>query len=461
MNASPEKISKQAIVIIHGMGEQRPNATLRGFVRCLVKQMTQADPNDEDLDIFDKPDRVSGSYETRRMVIPRNEDIGRPTTHVYEFYWAHHLRDTKWKHILGWLGKLLFRSPNTIPLRLRRIFYTIWGLLLATGIGYFFLSRNPALQHTVKLIGGITWLTALFSALVAFINSSIVSSLGDAARYMSDSPDNIEERQKIRQEGVNLLKDLHESNDYQRIVVASHSLGTVVAYDLLRLLWVEYSETYDRSIAPFDQTALQEIEEAGSALSKLDPKDGQFSVRLNDFRNKQQACWKEQLSAGNKWLITDLVTMGSPLTYMDYLVLGSHAEFQERKKEKEYPVCPPYPDKYKNFLYHREVFLDAPAPDAKAPKLKLLNYSSLYGCIRWTNIYFCTDFIGGPLQGLLGNGIKDVEVPVPGKPQWLPFPFGHTRYWEDKPQTLTAMQAITEALQLNSNPAKGEDFPAQ
>ena len=454
MPQPPDNITKQAVVIIHGMGEQRPNATLRGFVRCLVKQISQSNTKDQQLEVFDKPDKVSGSYETRRMVIPRNEDIGRPTTHVYEFYWAHHLRDTKWKHILSWLGRLLFQWPHRIPARLRRVFYTVWGLLLATVLGYFFLSRNPAVQHTIKVISSITWLTALFSALVALLNSSIINSLGDAARYMSDSPDNIEERQKIRQEGISLLRDLHHSGDYQRIVVASHSLGTVVAYDLLRLLWVEFSETYNQSTPPFDQAALRNIEIAGDALSRSDPADPTFSARLDDFRDRQYSCWKEQLSAGNQWLITDLVTMGSPLTYMDYLVLNSHMEFEERKKEKEYPVCPPYPDKYKTFLYHREVDLAAMTPAGKPQKLKLLNYSSLYGCTRWTNIYFCTDFIGGPLQPLLGHGIKDIEVPVPHKPKWLPFPFGHTRYWEDNPRTLTAMQAIAEALQLNSNPAR-------
>jgi len=58
--------------------------------------------------------------------------------------------------------------------------------------------------------------------------------LGDAARYYRNAPANVAVRRKIRKQAVDTLENLHMSGDYDRIVVVAHSLGTVVAYDMLR-----------------------------------------------------------------------------------------------------------------------------------------------------------------------------------------------------------------------------------
>src|SRR5439155_3474313 len=42
---------------------------------------------------------------------------------------------------------------------------------------------------------------------------------GDAARYLSPLPQNIKLRQTIRSEGLKLLRTLHDSRDYDRIIV--------------------------------------------------------------------------------------------------------------------------------------------------------------------------------------------------------------------------------------------------
>ncbi len=58
--------------------------------------------------------------------------------------------------------------------------------------------------------------------------------LGDAARYFRNSPANVAVRRAIRKEAVDTLDQLHRSRLYDRIMVVAHSLGTVVAYDMLR-----------------------------------------------------------------------------------------------------------------------------------------------------------------------------------------------------------------------------------
>jgi hypothetical protein len=58
--------------------------------------------------------------------------------------------------------------------------------------------------------------------------------LGDAARYFRASPGNVLVRREIRKQAVDMLDTLHKWGTYDRIVIVAHSLGTVVAYDMLR-----------------------------------------------------------------------------------------------------------------------------------------------------------------------------------------------------------------------------------
>jgi hypothetical protein len=64
---------------------------------------------------------------------------------------------------------------------------------------------------------------------------------------------------------------------------------------------------------------------------------------------------------------------------------------------------------------------------------------------RWTNIYYSSDFVGGPMIPSFGFGIKDIEV----SRKFIPFyPAGHTDYWNKDSDTASA--AITNALHLQS-----------
>ena len=75
--------------------------------------------------------------------------------------------------------------------------------------------------------------TAVGALVVGVVDLVGLRFVGDAARYLSSSPSNIKMRQEIRSEGVQLLRKLHEQG-YGRIVVVGHSLGSVIAYDILK-----------------------------------------------------------------------------------------------------------------------------------------------------------------------------------------------------------------------------------
>ena len=92
--------------------------------------------------------------------------------------------------------------------------------------------------------GWIFWsLNERYSAVIAFAIILIYLALyalflqpflGDAARYFRASPGNVTVRREIRRQAVNTLETLHKWGTYDRIVIVAHSLGTVVAYDMLR-----------------------------------------------------------------------------------------------------------------------------------------------------------------------------------------------------------------------------------
>lgn len=69
---------------------------------------------------------------------------------------------------------------------------------------------------------------------LALNRAFLTSFIGDAARYFRNAPSNVAVRREIRQQAVNTLEMLHSCGKYDRIIIVAHSLGTVVAYDMLR-----------------------------------------------------------------------------------------------------------------------------------------------------------------------------------------------------------------------------------
>src|SRR5277367_528100 len=97
-------MGKTAVIVIHGVGEQRPMGTVSGFTRFFAGSHFRS-----------KPDRKSELFELRRLstyaaeeskeVKTARQEVGDtyPTDTVfYEFYWAYHYRDTKSALVVRW-----------------------------------------------------------------------------------------------------------------------------------------------------------------------------------------------------------------------------------------------------------------------------------------------------------------------------------------------------------------------
>src|SRR3546814_8122774 len=75
---------------------------------------------------------------------------------------------------------------------------------------------------------------AVVSALASLIASRWFAPIaGDAARYFSPDPDNVEARQKIRLAGIQVIEKLTASKAYDRIIVVGHSLGSAIGLDIV------------------------------------------------------------------------------------------------------------------------------------------------------------------------------------------------------------------------------------
>ena len=87
----------QAVIVIHGIGEQKPMDTLRGFVDAVLPKPKKGEK------YFSKPDRMSESFELRKL-----QDRDQPRTRFFEYYWAYKVEGTDISHVLNWIKTSLY-----------------------------------------------------------------------------------------------------------------------------------------------------------------------------------------------------------------------------------------------------------------------------------------------------------------------------------------------------------------
>lgn len=450
---------RQAVVLIHGIGEQKPMDTLRAFVGGVLGETDDAGKQGERY--WSKPDRISELFELRRL-----DSTGRGKTHFYEYYWAYNVEGTKLSHLGEWLVDLLFRKPRDIPQSMR----TIWGLswlitiLVAamivvggiTGVASWIRSQPPFSIWWALAVGGLV-----------LVQYFLVQFVGDAARYLSPHPRNIALRQKIRAEGIQLLRRLHRSGEYDRIIIVGHSLGSVIGYDIITRLWHECHSKMDpdkpatrRRLAagePIQPIIRDEIPRTGEALSANSGDEA-----LRKFISSQHRGFLEQRALDNPWLISDFVTLGIPLAHGMLLLARSKEEFEARKRQRELPTCPPVLDK-KGYCYPSPVIYEI--GDKKLTPL-VLHHAAPFAVTQWKNIYFPAhlgllgDIVGGPLRPVFGNGVMDIAVTSRRWGGLAKYTLrAHTLYWKKEPSDATgkidkegppaALDALRKALSLN------------
>ena len=299
------------------------------------------------------------------------------------------------------------------------------------------------------------WLLVFLTLFVFLAWAFLVPYVGDCARYLRDAPDNIQARNEIRQLGLQVLQDLHDQRSrdgtprYDRIVVVAHSLGTVIAYDVLRAFFVEQIAKIrlgDGSIAAFREVealAGQGIRPGLHGVAPVhgglvwQPIDGASPPGAAEYQDKVRETFavfsSEQTAPGSDgamaspWRVSDFVTMGSPLTHAALLMTrtGTDGELAAKVAMREFPVAPPTlsPGEAERILF---------VPKDRSAGPPRLQHSALFALTCWTNLYFAQkravkgDFIGGPIPAQHSPGTMNVPLTTTIMGGY----FNHTHYWK-------------------------------
>ena len=292
---------------------------------------------------------------------------------------------------------------------------------------------------------------------------------------------NIAMRAAIRDRGLKLLKDIHDSGAYERVVVVAHSLGTVIAYDLIALLWAERGKALLIQETEPQFGKLRAVEETAHALEAA---GDDYESKLQGFRNAQRSFRRGLRSGGDdgtqktrtadeQWLISDFVTLGAPLTHAQFLLARDESDFKKKIARWLFPTSPP---QFQPIESEQLAKINArpmpPSPAILGPKGGLFSYfygapetwsmhhSAPSAAVRWTNIYdphrliFAGDIISGPLVPVFGKGIRDINLKeLRGQSPC----FSHTLYWSvPKDRTsatgLPQIEALQRAINLLDEP---------
>jgi hypothetical protein len=467
------------------MGEQRPMDTLRGFVRTVWELDSRITANGlrNPAEVWSRPDMRTGSLELRRITtrqsIPTVSFPNGIRSDFYELYWADLSGGSSWGQVRDWIVGLLLRNPFT---RLPRDVLLAWIILWILALAVVLFSLATVLPEKASIAGRYLWTYPPFvclagweawqlAAVAAFFafaaNWFVVPYFGRVVRYTRATPENIAARKNIRERGLALISELHKE-DYCRIVVVGHSLGSILAYDIISYFW---STRYDaRTVVEGTQefNALVKLEQAAADLARPDvvPTKEARTAFLSAQRNFSRSLRLRPRPASNapdsRWLITDLITLGSPLTHAEFLMANSADELRRHQADREFPVSPPL----RELLDDPEAIRKAEDAgfnlDPTSPRLLCfpfgsadkwqLHHAAPFAAVRWTNIHdpavlvMLGDIISGAVAPIYGPGVIDVDLrTVRGQS----FRFSHTRYWSMKGNPAPPhVKALRDALDL-------------
>ena len=334
---------RQAVVIVHGMGEQRPLDTLNEFIGAALDPGGHGKP-----EFYSRPDEVSDSYESRRYLarpLTVNGQEMHAQTEFYEYHWAHLMQGNRLEDLWPTFRRVIFLMPWFVPAGLRVVWALFWALAIVLAVLFVRYTRlgfdwsQLTITNLVGSVLGSGIVAILVSLALTYLATRITprwitSSFVDVVRYLDTSPRSYAVRKEIRAGMISLLKGLHDSRirgkpRYQRIVIVAHSLGTYIAYDAITFLWGQMNELHQKPMdlgedatgpkGGIPPNGLDQIEVAAAQV-------GAAGAGVESYRLAQQAIWRGLREEGNPWLITDFISLGSPMYFADRLVdKGPHA----------------------------------------------------------------------------------------------------------------------------------------
>ncbi|PWK15995.1 hypothetical protein [Tumebacillus permanentifrigoris] len=307
--------TKIAILITHGAGDQGELDTLDVCARNLVQSLQVA--RGRDLKLTHR--RLQGANGGQDYVQLTDNKRSNWEVDVHEYYWASRVeRQITLKETLGWMGK----ASDGAGIH---------------GVGPVLRGMSQLGALGEKLMP--KWLDPLYRSLMGMTAQMLVDYLGDVAVYTSG--DLRSKWHEVREDVLSgalekLLMLINE--DYDRIILVGHSLGSVVLYD---------------------------------ALNRL-------NLNMND----------DAVLAAKRHKLFELITLGSPLD-MTALYLAEHIGEHEYVKRLIVDHVNGFRRRWPEVSAPQGTVLTSYVTDCLAH-------------LRWTNYWDVLDPIGGPLNEYLG-----------------------------------------------------------
>ncbi|MXO89306.1 hypothetical protein [Pontixanthobacter aquaemixtae] len=473
---------RQAVVIVHGMGEQRPLDTLFRFANAVVKEPPSSGEADTSTakfraKYFSRPTNFEDAFESRYLVSQKSEKddpVQQDQADFFEYHWSFHMQGNKFTDIIATFFRMLIRSPTRVPSGLLVVWAAIWLLIFYAA---YKLYSTPDIWSKITAVytndgtgGAIAALIGTIFAIGAgglafkalrwlfkrFIPAKVTSHFVDVIRYLDTSPRSYAVRKNIRKGMVDLIENLHQEkeggkNKYDRVVIVAHSLGAYIAYDAITYYWTRTNQQFSGKIGV---KTLRDVEQKGAAL--LDASEDHSAEKVDDYRKAQKALWLELQKQGNPWRISDFVSVGTPMYMADSIMTKNKARFQERVDLRHIAKCPPESDLSRDGFPKDPVSYGYPYGANTA-----LYHAAPFAVTRWTNMWFPPalnffgDWFGGPLAPLFGHGIRDIRLKGDGWRRFIPA-VAHALYFsfpDKKPEAgddpdKTDQLSVTHQLRL-------------
>jgi len=228
---------RTAVVVVHGMGEQRPLETLNSFVDTALLGLPDAEDEPTRRDYYySRPAEITQSFEARRYIAPQlgNDPLlTQGHTEIFEYHWSYLMTGNRFGDLIPTTLRLLVRPPWRVPQPLRGIWTLVWLVLVSAPTAYLVISPHLAGIQWAVIGSGLG--LAVMALIVRQAKAGVTASFVDVVRYLDTSPRSYAARREIRGGMVDLLRALHDGH-YSRIVVVAHG-GTInaIVADLLGL----------------------------------------------------------------------------------------------------------------------------------------------------------------------------------------------------------------------------------
>lgn len=269
---------RTAIVVIHGIGEQNPFETLDAFTQGLARFLRIADPRLGVQHRLGARRDARGAAWSESYLRLRAPGGRRREVDLHEFYWAYLTEKTitareVWRWIArtarGWLAH---RADN---LRLQRrdgaglgerarVQLLIGAVLVVDFVGQPLLAAFAWIRGSRMISAVIRWLTPAGARVVE-------DYLGDVAVYTTTDQKSAHYRirQQVLAESIAFVVDLLRDPEVDRVIVAGHSLGSVIAYDTLDRINVRANTPGAGGLTARHTAKLHALVTFGSPLDKI------------------------------------------------------------------------------------------------------------------------------------------------------------------------------------------------